>query len=406
MTYVTIRRDVLRARLRQLESVIAADNDDHDALADVRGWMESVLAPPSACKVCGGGGYVIADPPDGVGDCPACNTALAQPEAQPEARPSVPIVGTLMKHALSGDTVRARSYAQLLCDDMDKQVPGSAKYLRRVLTGDLGLTVRPASPPVQAEQPTTRDDGMPASADERALRRMLASRYYADGLYMDDGEASGILHGVPIDFMRDAVDDIDDKLRRVGQAKLAAEQAAQQGEPATGNLMRYDPADLIPGDPPAPFRCAVPGCTATSPHVHGTAAVWQGEPHVAAIDTSAERVEKSSGIGHVQGEPSDEWITDDDIIDLVRSVGLDWHAGFTLNDDEENRYAQLVRAVLALKPAVPEGWRLVPVEPTESMLNAAWSTALETERGLLLDSFDDAYKAAMAAAPQHGGSDE
>ncbi len=65
----------------------------------------------------------------------------------------MPIVGTLMKHALSGDTVRARSYAQLLCDDMDKQVPGSAKYLRRVLSGDLGPTVHPASPPVQAKQP-------------------------------------------------------------------------------------------------------------------------------------------------------------------------------------------------------------------------------------------------------------
>lgn len=85
--FVTIRRDEFRARLRQLESVIAADNDDHDALADVRGWMETVLAQPSACKVCGGGGYVIADPPDGVGDCPACNTALAQPEAQPEQQP-------------------------------------------------------------------------------------------------------------------------------------------------------------------------------------------------------------------------------------------------------------------------------------------------------------------------------
>ncbi len=83
--YVMVRRDVLRARLRQLETVIAADNDDHDALADVRGWMETAFAQPSACKVCGGGGYVIADPPDGVGDCPACNTALAQPEAQPVA---------------------------------------------------------------------------------------------------------------------------------------------------------------------------------------------------------------------------------------------------------------------------------------------------------------------------------
>ena len=95
----------------------------------------------------------------------ALRVALEQPEAQPEAHPCLPIVGTMMRHALAGDVERVRAYAGLLCDDMDKQVPGSAKYLRRVLTGDLGPKVHPASPPVQAEQAAQQgepsDEAMP-----------------------------------------------------------------------------------------------------------------------------------------------------------------------------------------------------------------------------------------------------
>lgn len=54
----------------------------------------------------------------------------------------------------------------------------------------------------------SRDDGMPASADERKLRRMYAVRVGMPNLYMDDGEASGHEHGIFIDFMREPVADI------------------------------------------------------------------------------------------------------------------------------------------------------------------------------------------------------
>lgn len=45
---------------------------------------------------------------------------------------------------------------------------------------------------------------------------------------------------------------------------------------------------------------------------------------------------------------------------------------------------------------VPDGWKLVPVEPTEGMLKAAW------ERGIREEAPDPyyAYKAMLAAAPQ------
>lgn len=64
-----------------------------------------------------------------------------------------------------------------------------------------------------------RDDGMPRSADERHLRRLLAHRVAMPGAYYDDGEAQGCEHGISIDFMRDPVADIDAKLRALNVAR-------------------------------------------------------------------------------------------------------------------------------------------------------------------------------------------
>ena len=44
-------------------------------------------------------------------------------------------------------------------------------------------------------------------------------------------------------------------------------------------------------------------------------------------------------------------------------------------------------------PKVPEGWKLVPVEPTEEMLNACWDTPYS--------SYIRKYKAMLAAAPEY-----
>lgn len=46
-------------------------------------------------------------------------------------------------------------------------------------------------------------------------------------------------------------------------------------------------------------------------------------------------------------------------------------------------------------PAIPDGWQLVPVEPTESMLDAAYSYPASTE-----DRMRKQYVAMLAAAPQ------
>lgn len=69
-----------------------------------------------------------------------------------------------------------------------------------------------------------RGDGMPISADERRLRRMLAMRTGISHMYADDGEMQGEEHGISIDFMREPVADIEAKLVSINLARfLSAE---------------------------------------------------------------------------------------------------------------------------------------------------------------------------------------
>ncbi len=86
-------------------------------------------------------------------------------------------------------------------------------------------------------RPAVRADGMPASANERYLRRLLAARAAMPHTYMDDGEAHGHENGISIDFMREPVADIDAKLRALNVARAIATAAASPPSP--------------PSDPPA-----------------------------------------------------------------------------------------------------------------------------------------------------------
>ncbi|HFD8247576.1 TPA: hypothetical protein ACF6GQ_003569, partial [Citrobacter freundii] len=47
-------------------------------------------------------------------------------------------------------------------------------------------------------------------------------------------------------------------------------------------------------------------------------------------------------------------------------------------------------------PATPDGWQLVPKEPTEAMNKAGWAAINEH------DAINPTYRAMLAAAPQHG----
>lgn len=60
------------------------------------------------------------------------------------------------------------------------------------------------------------------------------------------------------------------------------------------------------------------------------------------------------------------------------------------------------------EPAVPEGWRLVPVEPTKGMLEAALSDVVrETPKGLSMNALSarSRYQAMLAAAPKPQGGE-
>jgi hypothetical protein len=75
-----------------------------------------------------------------------------------------------------------------------------------------------------------------------------------------------------------------------------------------------------------------------------------------------------------------------------------------------NHYAgdsrvECLRAALASAPQVPQGWKLVPVEPTWDMQMAASSNYREPRDGhytARMECAADAYRAMLAAAPQPG----
>ena len=74
-----------------------------------------------------------------------------------------------------------------------------------------------------------QETDMPASADERKLRRMYAWRVGMPGLYEDDGEASGSEHGISIDFMREPVADIAAKVMALEVARRECQKTPSGG---------------------------------------------------------------------------------------------------------------------------------------------------------------------------------
>jgi hypothetical protein len=64
-----------------------------------------------------------------------------------------------------------------------------------------------------------RPDGMPASQDERKLRRLLCVAH-EELPYMDDGEAQG----PTLDWMRCSVTDIENRIREINLKKFERSQ--------------------------------------------------------------------------------------------------------------------------------------------------------------------------------------
>ena len=75
--------------------------------------------------------------------------------------------------------------------------------------------------------------------------------------------------------------------------------------------------------------------------------------------------------------------------DLRRPDGVYWN---------EKQAREIAKAAYAagLAARVPEGWKMVPVEPTEAML----IVDIETDSFIGIDDASKLYKAMLAAAPE------
>lgn len=108
-------------------------------------------------------------------------------------------------------------------------------------------------------------------------------------------------------------------------------------------------------------------------------------------------------------------------LEMRRTECLKMHARFQLEgrEDDDELYEWVIahsavfneahinfKAAIAAPPAqasawVPDGWKLVPVQMTESMLDAAWCACSGLDDG----DIRDMWRAMLAAAPIPGASD-
>ena len=185
------------------------------------------------------GVWVLAWHDHGCRPASEAEVQMWQALAQEQTNPSRPIAKLLAESEANFVRNFGRSadaewiYADLL--DLLCPEPGEQQE-----QGEVVVTRNEAGAIVAVTRQDGRDDGMPASKDERHLRRLLAARVGIRHLYCDDGEASGTEHGISFDFMRDSVNDLDVKLVRLGMARYQQKLAAQE-QPAP---QVHDKADL------------------------------------------------------------------------------------------------------------------------------------------------------------------
>lgn len=110
------------------------------------------------------------------------------------------------------------------------------------------------------------------------------------------------------------------------------------------------------------------------------------------------------------GAPADDFNPDGDMEGY--SISCSSRAAFTAKDARPCpmntfSYANEERAIEAWnrrvpRPTIPEGWKLVPVEPTEEMIVAFVEQWYCHRQSIDDPQMDDAYQAMLAAAPKFG----
>lgn len=131
------------------------------------------------------------------------------------------------------------------------------------------------------------------------------------------------------------------------------------------------------------------GTTGTHYHPH----IWQKPAPVAVPDDIRNRL-KAEGVAEVLKDAAEyapltagQWET----------LTNNWHQTFLgLSGDENACRAAMLKAGPVTAATVPDGWKLVPVEPTKEMIDAGWSYYMTTKSPSSLG----VYGAMLAAAPE------
>lgn len=79
---------------------------------------------------------------------------------------------------------------------------------------------------------------------------------------------------------------------------------------------------------------------------------------------------------------------------LTRISGEEWY-----NVSHGKNYIETIRAALTAQASVPEGWKLVPIEPTNNMIANAYNRRMNrhVKYG---EMYADIYTSMLNAAPQ------
>jgi len=94
-----------------------------------------------------------------------------------------------------------------------------------------------------------------------------------------------------------------------------------------------------------------------------------------------------------------------EIMALVEQYGFEcWNDGglqydFESDDTTQEALTAIESALRAAVPAIPAGWRLVPVDPTEAMYVAGDDAAAECRKSGLVPA-GEVYRAMLSASPQ------
>jgi len=336
---------------------------------------------------------------------------------------------------------RGEPVAYIRASDLDRlkkpHIAGCAASLSKTAgDGFVGIykAPQPAEPtPTQKRHARLRADPVKAAALDRAHERIAVELSSSDGpvrpkeeykpeyKYCEDGKVvwtnaadapvvkSAEPVKVPSDADIDAVfndmpDGANGWLKSWGYRQFARDLLARYGQPASGHSAA--PMDTSPGHSGQTAESEQPYPEVPPPDV---VACGESEDSYSrqAVEAAMRRAhDRGYSVGWDHGrEHSAQPAASAELVAEVRIENDYWRRGhFYKGSRKEAKLlkafydlpvgASLYAVPVAAQPSVPDGWKLVPLEPTDEMYKA-WLDGKGDQRNY----WDDVYKAMLAAAP-------